>query len=126
MGSRLAGIGLSIAFGLLAPSDALAQQTRILICGDQPNPPSGYQIQLDYANSQVQIFGQWHPAQLSEQTIQWRTPRYEPGTGEVRLGRRYYLDRIQGTLRGDPECLQRDWEFCHVITSYCRVGQGLF
>jgi hypothetical protein len=126
MGSRLAGASLLIAFGLLAPSDALAQQSRILICGDQPNPPSGYQIQLDYGNSQVQFLGQWHQAQFSEQAVQWRTPRYEPGTGEVRIGQRYYLDRIQGTLRSDPECLQRDWDICRGMFAYCRVGQGIF
>jgi hypothetical protein len=115
-------IVLTASFVAFSAGQAEAQ---ILICSDQPNGPSGFQIDLNPGGSQVRFQGNWLAASFTDREIRWSIPRYED-RGEVRFGANYNLNRIDGTLRVSNQCLSRD-SICNPgYVSYCRVGKPIF
>jgi hypothetical protein len=123
---KLAPVVSAFALGALGALPARAE-TVILACSNTPGGPAAFTIDIDMAARTVS-YPEPTPAQIGERTVVWQRPRYEPGTGEVRVAARYVLDRLTGQLRGENECLPQDMDWgCGPGTVYhCQAAKPVF
>ena len=110
---------------IFAPLPAYAE-IKMLSCSSTPDGTETFRFKIDYSRSIV-IWPQYGApeetsAQITNETVIWERPRYEPGDGTIIFGARYVLDRYNGQLRADTYCLDRDWDICSPgYASYCRL-----
>ena len=114
---------------VLAPSwSAQAQGAVTLVCSSTHDGPPQYQIEINYDRSTVSYPNPNTPAQISENQISWRRPRYESRTGEVRVEGHYRLNRTTGVLSAENICMPRDFSWCNPggSVSYCKRATRQF
>ncbi len=111
------------AAGAVAPLPAHAD-VKLVSCSSTPGGEEGFRFRIDYGRSVVMWPGaaEETPAQISSESVVWERQRYEPGGGTVIVGARYVLDRMNGQLRTENYCLDRDWDWCSPSGgfSYCK------